>query len=376
MSKYGLIYIVSNSEQKKNLFKIGKTSRTITERIKELNSATGTLGKFKPHATFLVDDIDYMEKHIHKKLSSNRYQKNREFFEMEYAELLFKVEDIISEHCIKKEILLKPNPKQLKELEKNKLKKEKEFIESEFDLDSLLENELKSSQKEKDEQIKRETEDKKIIKKFVNFQEKNFRKNIVKLVKSLKKFDFINFYENTEDLSAKFKSDHYGNLIEILVVISPPNNPEKIKQSKQHHEKQLNYWNKKKNWMGRSPHASDIDSAFIKFNWGRVIFGEARVHYKYKYYENTGSWSDNNIVNLDKFFKQIVKDFAKLIVESKKDNFRSPFYRWNYYTPSLYDVGVVNRDEEENDDDYIFKYIDCDFDKALEIFKKNILNIN
>ena len=38
MSKYGLIYIVSNSEQKKNLFKIGKTSRSIEERIKELKN--------------------------------------------------------------------------------------------------------------------------------------------------------------------------------------------------------------------------------------------------------------------------------------------------------------------------------------------------
>ena len=75
MSKYGLIYIVSNSEQKKNLFKIGKTSRTIEERIKELNSATGTLGKFKPHATFLVEDIDNIEKKLHSKLSDLRYQK-------------------------------------------------------------------------------------------------------------------------------------------------------------------------------------------------------------------------------------------------------------------------------------------------------------
>lgn len=368
MSKYGLIYIVSNSEQKKNLFKIGKTSRTIAERIKELNSATGTLGKFKPHATFLVDDIDYMEKYIHKKLSTTRYQKNREFFEMDYAELLMKVEELIDENCIKKEILTKPDTKQVKKLEKKKLKKEKEFIESDFDLDLLLEDELISSQKEKDEQIKKETEDKKILKKFANFQEENFVKNIKKLIGSLKKYDFINFYISTENLSEKYKSNEYGNYITVLIVISPPNDQKAINKSKKHHEKQLNYFDKKKNWMGRSPNQSDIDAAFIELNWGRVMFNKARVHYKYKYYENSGNWSDNNIVNLDKFFKQLVKDFAKLIIESKKEKFRSPFYSWNYYTPSL-------RDEEE-DDDYIFKYIDCDFDKALQIYKKNKLKNN
>ena len=100
MSKYGLIYIVSNSEQKKNLFKIGKTSRTIESRIKELNSATGTLGKFKAHATFLVADIDEVEIYIHNKLSKIRYQKNREFFESNYTELLLKVDGLIGNDCL------------------------------------------------------------------------------------------------------------------------------------------------------------------------------------------------------------------------------------------------------------------------------------
>ena len=116
MSKYGLVYIVSNSEQNKDLYKIGKTSRTIDERIKELNSATGTLGKFQAHATFLVEDIDFSEKDIHKKLSKLRYQSNREFFKCNYTELLVKVRDLIAEDCLKENLITQPDKKILKKV--------------------------------------------------------------------------------------------------------------------------------------------------------------------------------------------------------------------------------------------------------------------
>ena len=164
MSKYGLIYIVSNSEQKKNLFKIGKTSRSIEERIKELNSATGTLGKFKPHATFLVKDIDEMETYIHKKLSKIRYQKNREFFELNYTELLLNVEELISTECLKKEIITAPDNKISKKIKQEKIQLEKEFLSADLDIDNLLKDSI-DSHKSNIENESRMNDLKKIIEK-------------------------------------------------------------------------------------------------------------------------------------------------------------------------------------------------------------------
>ena len=36
MSDYGIIYVVKNSHYGKDIFKVGKSSRTLDERIKEL----------------------------------------------------------------------------------------------------------------------------------------------------------------------------------------------------------------------------------------------------------------------------------------------------------------------------------------------------
>ena len=295
MSKYGLIYIVSNSEQKKNLFKIGKTSRTIEERIKELNSATGTLGKFKPHATFLVEDVDQTETFIHKKLSKLRYQQNREFFESDYTELLLKVEELIGNECLKKEIFTELDKKKTKRIQDKKLKSEKEFLSTDIDMESLLKD---SIEKSKNEKITKEESHKKFndeLKKFSKYQLDVYKTNIEKLKKSLDEFKYIHFHTVEEKYS-----------IECRIVFSP-NNTNEISKSIKHHEK------------FSTPFKSDWGAINVDFvhNIAAVTINKKQRHYKYKDRYDFGSGSKDYIYNIPKAFKYLVKDFGKLILNHK-----------------------------------------------------------
>jgi T5orf172 domain len=75
----GYLYILSNNAMP-NLFKIGFTTRTITERIRELSS-TGVPGAFEVEFFAEVDDAYTLEKTVHNKLSRQRY--DNEFFRCE-----------------------------------------------------------------------------------------------------------------------------------------------------------------------------------------------------------------------------------------------------------------------------------------------------
>ena len=86
--RYGAIYIAHNPRDGDNTFKIGKTERTVEERMKELTSATATLGSYTACAYFVVNDIDAAEEACHKRLNHYRVQDNREFFELPLARLI------------------------------------------------------------------------------------------------------------------------------------------------------------------------------------------------------------------------------------------------------------------------------------------------
>ena len=361
MSKYGLIYIVSNSEQKKNLFKIGKTSRSIEERIKELNSATGTLGKFKPHATFLVKDIDEMETYIHKKLSKIRYQKNREFFELNYTELLLNVEELISTECLKKEIITAPDNKISKKIKQEKIQLEKEFLSADLDIDNLLKDSIDSHKSniendEKKEKLLRKTHDK-----FVKYQLKIFDKNLNKLVKSLSKHNFIQFYITDKPLSRNW-------VVRCLVVITPNDDTEKFESIK-HHSKFYN------------PFESDYGVFQIEFDYrhGSALCLEVRTHHVLKDTYSVGS--GENIFNIGKFFKFIVLDMAKMIINYNKifkdnDSFKINLRKDSLIRNSFGDYRSpfeANPDlnwEAEDEDDCRFKENDCNYEHALSVFRK------
>lgn len=366
MSKYGLIYIVSNSEQKKNLFKIGKTSRTIEERIKELNSATGTLGKFKPHATFLVEDIDNIEKKLHSKLSDLRYQKNREFFESNYTELLLKVENIIKNDSLKKIILSKPDPKIIEKMKKNKTKVEKEFFNFDLEVERTLEEKIKERLSENQNTKKIINENNKLIKEFSKYQFKIFKENVKKLKKGLKKNKFIKFYE---------KEEEFSYVVNIRVV---PNNYQHIEQSNSAHNENL-----------EKPYKYDM--GFIKLYFrkeqGWACCETLRKHYSLKDHLETDDKGDY-IYNLNKFFKCLVDDFAEMLASHKEDEtefydklneYEDKYYR-NYYNSNKYFRNYkepYNSDENHIEPDelvegYRFTLNDCDDDFAIKLYKKLI----
>ena len=61
----GFIYIVRNPSHETDVYKVGKTSRAIDERLKELDSETSNIGKFDLIKSFLVSDIDKAEAECH-----------------------------------------------------------------------------------------------------------------------------------------------------------------------------------------------------------------------------------------------------------------------------------------------------------------------
>jgi hypothetical protein len=82
----GYLYILSNSEMP-GLLKIGQTTRTVADRVVELNSATGVPAPFTVEAWFESADPQSHETELHKLLAHRRLP-NREFFRVTIEERL------------------------------------------------------------------------------------------------------------------------------------------------------------------------------------------------------------------------------------------------------------------------------------------------
>jgi hypothetical protein len=98
----GYLYCFSN-ESLKNLYKIGMTTRTVEERLKEANSSTWNPDKFKVELSVKVNDVEKKEKIIHQILEEYRSNARREFFEVPLSKVklifdLLKEEDIKSQN--------------------------------------------------------------------------------------------------------------------------------------------------------------------------------------------------------------------------------------------------------------------------------------
>ena len=78
MSK-GQVYVISNPSMP-GMVKIGLTTRTVQQRISELNRASGVPTPFKIEYVFEVSDCHAVEKAAHRELSRSRVASNREFF--------------------------------------------------------------------------------------------------------------------------------------------------------------------------------------------------------------------------------------------------------------------------------------------------------
>src|ERR1017187_2215857 len=76
------IYILENPSMP-GLVKIGRTERSVSERVNELSSHTGVATGFAVVREYAVANSVEAERRIHERLSEYRVADNREFFKME-----------------------------------------------------------------------------------------------------------------------------------------------------------------------------------------------------------------------------------------------------------------------------------------------------
>ncbi len=82
----GFIYFLTNRAMP-NLVKIGHTTTTVEERIRQLNS-TGVPSSFELVACFRIEEPEKIEKELHESLRAHRFSENREFFVGPFTALL------------------------------------------------------------------------------------------------------------------------------------------------------------------------------------------------------------------------------------------------------------------------------------------------
>ena len=87
----GFIYILSNGSMP-GLLKIGYTTRTVRERVQELNRPTGVPIPFKVEAYFQLDSPEAHERRVHLALTSCR--EGKEFFRIDTEAAKAKVVEI------------------------------------------------------------------------------------------------------------------------------------------------------------------------------------------------------------------------------------------------------------------------------------------
>jgi hypothetical protein len=79
----GWLYILSTREFK-DLLKIGMTMRSVEERVREINTATGVAIPFGVRRCWRVIDPSRAERLVHNALADYRIRKDREFFRLDF----------------------------------------------------------------------------------------------------------------------------------------------------------------------------------------------------------------------------------------------------------------------------------------------------
>ena len=96
MKEAGYVYILTNPSFKEDWVKIGKSSRPVDIRSKELDNTAVPL-PFEIYATLKTVKYEQVEKLIHKtidRLTDLRIRQNREFFNVSPAKALDILKDI------------------------------------------------------------------------------------------------------------------------------------------------------------------------------------------------------------------------------------------------------------------------------------------
>lgn len=90
----GFIYILSKREEPE-ILKIGMTHRSVEQRVKEINSATGVLFPYSARGVFKVINPSEAEKAIFDELARYRIRKDREFFKIEYRHAMKIIKELL-----------------------------------------------------------------------------------------------------------------------------------------------------------------------------------------------------------------------------------------------------------------------------------------
>lgn len=96
----GWVYVLSTRESP-NILKIGRTERSVSQRVKEINSATGLLFPFGARYVFRVGDSVAAENAVHIALSNYRVRDDREFFEIDPNEAERMIRECLREHQLR-----------------------------------------------------------------------------------------------------------------------------------------------------------------------------------------------------------------------------------------------------------------------------------
>ena len=91
----GWVYILSTRENP-TILKIGMTTRSVSQRVKEINSATGVVIPFSARAVYRVKNAKEAEASIFKEIAEFRIRKDREFFEMPFQVAVEKIRNYIN----------------------------------------------------------------------------------------------------------------------------------------------------------------------------------------------------------------------------------------------------------------------------------------
>lgn len=89
----GFLYVVRNAFWPKHVYKFGRTSKNLQDRLSVYNSSCP--GKVKVLALFIVTDTVAVERHIKQALFGYRYPMTEEFVQMDYFELIKIIESLL-----------------------------------------------------------------------------------------------------------------------------------------------------------------------------------------------------------------------------------------------------------------------------------------
>jgi hypothetical protein len=107
----GWIYILSTREIP-DLLKIGMTTRTVLERVREINNATGVAIPFGVRRCWRVTDPRQSEKLLHQILDGARLRADREFFRVDFLEVERRIQEALNQSGV--ELRTLPRPAALK----------------------------------------------------------------------------------------------------------------------------------------------------------------------------------------------------------------------------------------------------------------------